>query len=439
MTTSRRDWRAFTRNRAGIVLLACAMAIAGLALAARPGTGGGGGGSGGGKTRTPAISVSPTSLAFGDVTVGSTSAAQSVTVSNTGRADLVFTSFGTSNGVFAYTENCPGTLAPAATCTISVTFTPAATGTATGALTIVSNAANTPNATVALSGTGKSTPTATVRRVEGGGDSIMRGYNASCTTNDFWGILLCASGGDQNENSFLDGSSSTVVSLVDRYKQLDPLLTGGKAASASGSEMVDQARNNFATQAQAIVAAATQPVRVFVELGGNDICNRASTADLYDDLTWEVAVRAGLDALVQGLPTGSTVLMVSVPRVQDLRGVGMTKQNTTSNVDCESFWANFDVCRIATADGADLPTRLAAIESRQNAYNAKLVALAAEYNAEATTSGVEVVTDYDPNVNASVGSYRFQPGEINGGDCFHPSLQGQNKLSEIIWSKNPYK
>jgi len=437
MTTSRRNWLALTRNRVGIVLLAGAMAIAGLALAAKPGTGGGGGG--GGKTRTPAISVSPASFAFGDVTVGSTSPALSVTISNTGRADLVFTSFGMSNSAFTYAENCPSALVPAATCTISVTFTPAAIGTTTGTLTIVSNAANTPTATIALSGTGKSQPTATVRRVEGSGDSIMRGYNASCTTNDFWGILVCASGGDQDENSFLDGSSATVVSLVDRYKQIDPLLSGGKAASASGSEMVDAAKNNFATQAQAIVAAATQPVRVFVELGGNDICNRATTADLYDDLTWEGAVRAGLDRLVDGLPDGSTVLMVSVPRVQDLRAVGITKQSTASGVNCENFWANFDVCRIATAGGTDLPTRLVAIESRQSAYNAKLVALAAEYNTVATTSGVEVVTDYDPNVNASVGNYRFQPGDINGGDCFHPSLQGQNKLSEIIWNKNPYK
>jgi hypothetical protein len=142
----------------------------------------------------------------------------------------------------------------------------------------------------------------------------------------------------------------------------------------------------------------------------------------------------GLRTLVDGLPDGSTVVMVSVPRVQDLRAVGIFKQQTTSYVDCEAIWNSANICRIATANSSDLSTRLAAIEARQTAYNEALVALAGAYNAEAGTTGVEVVTDYDPNENLSVGSYRFQPGDINGGDCFHPSIQGQNRLSEVIWN-----
>ena len=52
---------------------------------------------------------------------------------------------------------------------------------------------------------------------------------------------------------------------------------------------------------------------------------------------------------------------------------------------------------------------------------------------------VEVVTDYDVSPNASVGSYNFQPGDINGGDCFHPSIPGQNTLSTVLWNRNPHK
>ena len=438
MTTTKRGWLASKGKSAAIVLVVGAVAIAGLALAARPG-GGGGGGGGGGKTRTPAISVSPSSLSFGDVNVGSTSAAQSVSVSNSGRADLHITSVSTTSNVFGFVNNCPGTVAPGSACTISVTFTPSSAGAASANLEIVSDASNTPTARVSLSGNGKTATTAAVRRVEGGGDSIMRGYNASCTTNTGFWDFLCYAGGDQDQNSFLDGSGSAVLSLVDRYIQLDPLVTGGKSASESGSEMTDPAKNNFAAQAAAIVNAATQPVRVFIELGGNDICNRATTADLYDDTTWENAVNAGLTTLVNGLPDGSTVLMVSVPRVQDLRAVGIAKQTSTSGVNCENFWASYDVCRIATANGTDLQTRLAAIDARQKAYNARIVTLAASYNAQAGSTGVEVVSDYDATVNASVGSYSFQTTDINGGDCFHPSIQGQNKLSEIIWNKNPYK
>jgi hypothetical protein len=128
-------------------------------------------------------------------------------------------------------------------------------------------------------------------------------------------------------------------------------------------------------------------------------------------------------------------MMVSVPRVQDLRAVGLAKQASSSRINCENFWASYDVCRIATASDANF----AAIEARQKAYNERLKDLTSEYGLLAPQTGIEVVTDYDPTVDASIGSYRFQPGDINGGDCFHPSIQGQNKLSEVIWSKNPHK
>jgi hypothetical protein len=364
-----------------------------------------------------------------------------VSARNSGRANLTISDIskaGSGAAAFAFTSNCVGTLAPGASCTISVTFTPTVAGPFSASLVISSNASNAPTSTVALAGNGTQA-VAAVRRVEGAGDSIMRGYNASCTGNTSILHLFCYAGGDQPEHSFLDGSSSSVTSIVDRYIILDPQVTGGKAASESGSEMRDPAKNNFAAQATAIVNAATQPVRVFVELGGNDICNRATTTDLYDDLEWEAAVRAGLDVLVNGLPDDSTVLMVSVPRVQDLRAVGIAKQTSTSGVNCENFWASYDVCRIATANGTDLATRLAAIDATQKSYNDLLVSLAAEYNSQAGSTGVEVVADYDSTANASVGSYGFEPDDINGGDCFHPSILGQNKLSEIIWNKNPHK
>ena len=424
---------ASTAQRIVAILLTLAMVAGGLALAAKPG------GGGGGKPK-PAISVTPSSLSFGEIVVGSTSQAQSVSVRNTGTANLTFTSVNTTNAVFTRVNACPASLAPSATCTISVTFAPTTVGAFAANLVIVTNASNTPTVTVAMSGTGKSQTTSpAVRTAKGGGDSIMRGYNADCTRNTGLFDFLCYGSGDKPQYSFFDGSSTSVTSIVDRYLASDPLFTGDKNASESGSEMTDPTKNNFQTQAAAIVGTATQPVRVFMELGANDICNRATTADLYSDQVWENSVRAGLDTLVNGLPDGSTVMMVSVPRVQDLRAVGIAKQQSTSNVNCENFWSSFDVCRIATANGTDLAARLAAIDAKQKAYNARMVTLAAQYNATASTTGVEVVTDYDVTPNASVGSYSFQPGDINGGDCFHPSIPGQNTLSTVLWNRNPHK
>ena len=103
----------------------------------------------------PAVGLSPATLIFGSQVVGTTGAAQSVTVTNTGTSDLNFTSF-TASGDFAVegaTTPCVVStpLAPSASCAVGVTFTPTATGTRSGNLSFVSNAGT---SVVTLSGTG---------------------------------------------------------------------------------------------------------------------------------------------------------------------------------------------------------------------------------------------------------------------------------------------
>lgn len=103
----------------------------------------------------PVAAVSPSSLAFGGQKVGTASAAQTVTLTNSGQAALTVGAIATS-GDFAQTNTCgalPATLAPGASCVIAVTFAPTATGASIGALTVSDDAPGSPQA-VALSGTG---------------------------------------------------------------------------------------------------------------------------------------------------------------------------------------------------------------------------------------------------------------------------------------------
>jgi hypothetical protein len=75
--------------------------------------------------------LSPRSLAFGNQTVGTTSAPQAVTVTNTGSAAVPITSItftGPNHAEFAKTKTCGASLAVAASCTISVSFKPTSTG-----------------------------------------------------------------------------------------------------------------------------------------------------------------------------------------------------------------------------------------------------------------------------------------------------------------------
>jgi F5/8 type C domain/Pectate lyase superfamily protein/Abnormal spindle-like microcephaly-assoc'd, ASPM-SPD-2-Hydin len=108
---------------------------------------------------TPSLSASPAELTFGSTAVGSTSAAQTVTVTNSGGAAASISSVA-STGPFAQTSTCGSSLAAGANCTVSVTFTPTASGSQTGTVTVTSNASNSP-LTVSLAGTGGSAPSGT--------------------------------------------------------------------------------------------------------------------------------------------------------------------------------------------------------------------------------------------------------------------------------------
>jgi len=96
--------------------------------------------------------VQPASLSFGKQRRGTTSSAQTVTLSNTGNALLSVSSITISTG-FTQTNNCTAPLAAGASCTLSVRFSPATRGSYAGSLKVNDNAANTPQ-TVSLSGSG---------------------------------------------------------------------------------------------------------------------------------------------------------------------------------------------------------------------------------------------------------------------------------------------
>lgn len=108
---------------------------------------------------TPGISRSVTSITFNTQTVGMTSAARPVTITNTSTVSVSITAAAaTPTPEFAATGNCVGNLAAGASCTMNVTFTPSAAGSRTGNLTFTSNAPGSPHV-VTLAGPGVTAPT----------------------------------------------------------------------------------------------------------------------------------------------------------------------------------------------------------------------------------------------------------------------------------------
>jgi len=98
--------------------------------------------------------VSPSSLTFNSQTTQTTSAPQTVTLTNSGNASLTISGV-TASGDFTQTNTCGTSVAAGANCMIAVTFTPTAAGQRNGTLSIADNATGSPQ-TVGLSGTGVS-------------------------------------------------------------------------------------------------------------------------------------------------------------------------------------------------------------------------------------------------------------------------------------------
>ena len=108
--------------------------------------------SGVGTAPTGGITLTPSALSFAAQAVGTVSTAANIKLTNTSALAVNLKAF-TVTGPFAQTTSCLASLAPGATCTVSVTFAPVASGVAAGALTIA-NSSTTPNLTATLTGTG---------------------------------------------------------------------------------------------------------------------------------------------------------------------------------------------------------------------------------------------------------------------------------------------
>ena len=148
---------------------------------------------------TAGFSISSTVVSFGNQAVGTTSAAETATLINVGDATLTVSSIqmtGPNPGDYALTNTCGSSLAPQAQCTLSVTFTPSATGTRTASVVFTDNAAGSPQ-TVNLTGTG-----------------IAAAFTPSAASLDFGSLVVAATSAAQTETVTNSGTASLTITSV---------------------------------------------------------------------------------------------------------------------------------------------------------------------------------------------------------------------------------
>jgi hypothetical protein len=105
-----------------------------------------------GNNGVTSITISPGDVNIGPIEVGETSTVETITVTNTGDEPMTITNITITGGTdFQESTNCPPSLAPGESCTISVTFTPTTAGDTTAQLNIYTDTSSLPQ-TVNLTG-----------------------------------------------------------------------------------------------------------------------------------------------------------------------------------------------------------------------------------------------------------------------------------------------
>lgn len=118
-------------------------------------------------TAPAAIVLTPLTLSFAPTIVNQTTASQTITVSNTGGTAATLSSptlSGDASDFSIFSDSCGATLAPSTGCTLSITFTPTASGARLATLSITDNAgtASAATQTASLTGTGEAPATDTL-------------------------------------------------------------------------------------------------------------------------------------------------------------------------------------------------------------------------------------------------------------------------------------
>lgn len=192
------------------------------------------------------ISVSPSTLNFGDVVIGS-AATRIMQISNTGKVGVKISAITSSTSSFAVTlPAMPHYLGAGSTLTINLAFMPSGTGTMAGNISVISNASNSPS-TIIVTGTG--VPPATVAPLAISTSSLPQGMVQAT-----YGALLAATGGKAPFTwSLASGTLPSGVVLQSTGSLSGTPMTAGNFIA---DFMVQDAAGTIVTKQLAIAIAA---------------------------------------------------------------------------------------------------------------------------------------------------------------------------------------
>jgi hypothetical protein len=282
----------------------------------------------------PAVAVAnvaPASLSFGNVVVNFTSPAQTLTLSNTGGADLTGISINVAAPFARSGGSCGTTVAAGTSCTIFVTFRPTGNGAATGSVT-VSGSVAVAGSPVALSGTGITPPSKptlmvldTFNRVNatslGTSWSQVTVFNAGAiqvnSNQAYCSIIGCVLTGAaywNGPNNALGASQAAALTIANTTVVGDSLVlkaSGGAANAPNNFIQVQYSGTNTIT-----ASYTTNGVLSLTTAGtmtGTAFANGDTLTAMVDNTgtVWVWRTRAGVDTLVGSVVVPANALWTS--------------------------------------------------------------------------------------------------------------------------------
>ena len=266
------------------------------------------------------VSLAPTSLSFGNVMLGTTSAAKTATLTNALPVALPIMAVNVTLGFVRTGGTCPtgaGILATNASCTILVAFAPTVAGAAPGTL-MVSHSGNANPPSISLSGTGLSqlaTSPSTVSfstRTVGTPPSSLK--NITVTNKTAAAITL----GSPTTSGDFAVASSTCGVLAAGAKcvigvTFSPTATGGRAGTLSivysGVGSPIQITLSGTGNAAGLVSLAVTPANPSIPAGGSVAFAADGTfsdghhAPLTTSVVWSLTGTPGVAAISNSAPT----------------------------------------------------------------------------------------------------------------------------------------
>lgn len=225
--------------------------------------------------RTPAVELSASTLNFGSQAISSSSAAQTLTVKNSGQAALTISAVtldGPDAGQFAQTHTCTS-VAIGESCTVSVVFRPSGAGSRSASIQLASNAPGSPHI-VTLAGIG----------IVSGQERATRAYVSNFSSNNI---------------SVIDTATNAVLATVPVGEN-----PGGVAVSPDGGRIyVPNTNSNNVSVIDSITNTVTATIAVGTVPSGVTFNPAGSRAYVANSGTDNVSV----------IDTASNAVIASIP------------------------------------------------------------------------------------------------------------------------------